>query len=163
MNKSKDRKIIIHSDYIELELTWWEYTKIDFDTYELIKNYCWYKSLRKSVESRINNKLVKLHRLILSAPKWELVDHINWDTLDNRRCNLRICSNSENNMNKKASVISKTWIKWVRERKWKYNVQITLKWKRYRWWAYLLIEDAINAVNNLTNKLHWEYAKIQTL
>ena len=34
----------------------------------------------------------RMHRLILNAPDKVFVDHINGDGLDNRRCNLRLCS-----------------------------------------------------------------------
>ena len=43
---------------------------------------------------------VGLHRLILDAPPGKHVDHINGDTLDNRKCNLRLCSIRENLLNR---------------------------------------------------------------
>jgi hypothetical protein len=42
---------------------------------------------------------VRMHRLILGAKPGEMVDHISGDTLDNRRHNLRICTNAENQQN----------------------------------------------------------------
>jgi len=42
------------------------------------------------------NKLVELHRWIMQPKKGEYVDHIDGNTLDNRRCNLRICTNAAN-------------------------------------------------------------------
>lgn len=50
-----------------------------------------------------NNKRQKLHRIILNCPKDKIIDHINHNTLDNRRCNLRICTRAENNQNKKGA------------------------------------------------------------
>ena len=43
-----------------------------------------------------NNKVKQLHRFLLNAPNGTYVDHINGNTLDNRRQNLRICTNSAN-------------------------------------------------------------------
>jgi len=42
----------------------------------------------------------RIHRLIMNPPKGMDVDHINRNMLDNRRCNLRICDRSHNNMNR---------------------------------------------------------------
>lgn len=39
---------------------------------------------------------IQLHRLLLDAPAHLQIDHINGDKLDNRRCNLRLCTASEN-------------------------------------------------------------------
>ena len=40
-----------------------------------------------------------LHRLIMNAQKGQVVDHVNHNTLDNRRGNLRLVSHSENALN----------------------------------------------------------------
>ena len=42
----------------------------------------------------------RLHRLIVDCPKNMEVDHINHNTLDNRKCNLRIVTRAENQLNK---------------------------------------------------------------
>lgn len=41
-------------------------------------------------------KLVPMHRIIVGAKPGQFVDHINGNTLDNRRRNLQICTNAEN-------------------------------------------------------------------
>jgi hypothetical protein len=54
-----------------------------------------------------------MHRLVMNAPRGMEVDHINGDTLDNRKCNLRICSRSENLRNASLSGDSTSGFKGV--------------------------------------------------
>jgi hypothetical protein len=44
-------------------------------------------------------KNINMHRFIMDATDGQHVDHKNGNTLDNRKENLRICSNSQNHMN----------------------------------------------------------------
>lgn len=46
---------------------------------------------------------ILMHREIMNAPKDMQVDHINGDGLDNRRENLRVCTNAENGRNRKIN------------------------------------------------------------
>lgn len=47
-----------------------------------------------------------IHRIIVGAKEGDIVDHINHNTLDNRRGNLRKVTNSENSLNKKGPQIN---------------------------------------------------------
>ena len=40
-----------------------------------------------------------MHRMIMGIPRDKHIDHISGNGLDNRRCNLRLCTASENNKN----------------------------------------------------------------
>lgn len=55
-----------------------------------------------------------MHRLIIGAKTGEIVDHINGDGLDNRRCNLRVVTHSQNMQNRRgAASHSKTGVRGV--------------------------------------------------
>lgn len=48
--------------------------------------------------------IILMHRLIMRAQEDQEVDHINRDGLDNRRCNLRIATRSEQMLNARIKV-----------------------------------------------------------
>lgn len=84
---------------------------IDDEDFEFVNKHKWY--VRKTpytdyIFSNINGKTTTLHRLIMNVtdPKI-LVDHKDRNGLNNTRSNLRLCNNSENQKNKKASGNSK--------------------------------------------------------
>lgn len=66
-----------------------------------INSYKWRVSKKlKYVKTTIKNKTYLLHRLLLNLKENQIVDHKNGNPLDNRRSNLRICNNSQNQANK---------------------------------------------------------------
>lgn len=81
---------------------------IDFEDYVFIKNYIWSVKFRKgnyyAITSK-NKEKILLHRLILEKYginiSGKLIDHINSNTQDNRKNNLRTCNYSENNRHRK--------------------------------------------------------------
>lgn len=77
------------------------YSIIDEDSIHL-NDFKWFCGDGYAVRTDNNkNKRIRLHRDIFEyIPKGMVVDHINGDTLDNRKENLRICSQKENTRNK---------------------------------------------------------------
>lgn len=69
---------------------------IDSSDIELINKYKWCKDKNGYVK---NSKQQYLHRILLNETI-QYIDHINGDKLDNRRSNLRACSNSDNLKNR---------------------------------------------------------------
>jgi AP2 domain-containing protein/HNH endonuclease len=108
---------------------------------------------------------VPLHRLIMNAPADKEVDHINGDTLDNRRCNLRICSHKENLRNQKLPKNSKsgykgvTWYK--RIKKWRSHIRLNKKQIHLGYFDDIKL--AANAYNEAAIKYFGEFAKLNDL
>ena len=73
---------------------------IDSADVGLAKSYCWHVDSKGYAHGGNNEKRFRLHNLLMSAPKGMVIDHINRNKLDNRRCNLRIVTNQENQFNR---------------------------------------------------------------
>lgn len=93
---------------MKLELTQGQHTTIDDDDSERVNKFKWYAAKRKGgyvaeTSFRKDGKKVNvtLHRFITNCPKGMDVDHLNHDTLDNRKENLRVCSHHENTLNRR--------------------------------------------------------------
>ena len=50
-----------------------------------------------------NHRTKQLSRFLMDFPEGLVVDHKNGNSLDNRRCNLRICTASQNQYNRKPN------------------------------------------------------------
>jgi hypothetical protein len=77
---------------------------IDLEDAEKCKNYKWFLSFDEILNSfyvKTSKYPYSLHRVIMDCPKGFVVDHINHNTLDNRKENLRICTHAENMQNRK--------------------------------------------------------------
>ena len=93
-------------------------TLIDKEDIEKIKKHIWRacleankKSYRFATGQNINTKL--LHRYIMNCPTDKVVDHINRNPLDNRKCNLRICTQYENIANRHNTLSKQSGYKYV--------------------------------------------------
>lgn len=122
---------------------------IDKEDYELVKQFTWNtKTDSDYLQANYQRKKFSLHRLIMKVnnPKQQ-IDHINHNVLDNRKCNLRIVTNSQNQMNRnkpKQNTSGVRGVYWHKNKKqWQANIQVDNKL------LYLGIfdkkEDAIDA------------------
>jgi hypothetical protein len=82
--------------------------KVDTDQLDFLNQWKWYGANRKGViypcrqyEDKTGKYIVYMHRVIMNAPDGIEVDHINGDTLDNRKCNLRLDPDRKINKNRK--------------------------------------------------------------
>lgn len=136
---------------IKIPLPHGKFALIDDDDFENISQYKWYALKSRNTfyayrQKWMNGKTIStiMHRMILNAPNGYEVDHINFNGLDNRKCNLRIASRSQNQANR-----PKTWdgtskykgVHWHKLNK-RWIVQITIEGKNINCGAY---KDEIEA------------------
>lgn len=115
------------------------------------------------IAHRYNNKIqgkgvIKLHRYITNCPKNKIVDHINHNTLDNRKQNLKICTHFENQQNLRSKKTEQTGVffrKRIQRGKLKefWVANITKNKKRYSK-DFKTKEEAIKWRLNMQNKLY---------
>lgn len=91
-----------------IKLTKGKYAIVDDEDFEFLNKYKWCAGVNRAggvfyAKSHVNGRMQSMHRLLLGVTdRWVLVDHINHDTLDNRRSNLRIATQKQNNQNRKS-------------------------------------------------------------
>lgn len=77
-------------------------TVIDENDLNIAKKHKWHLNNTGYAVTRIDkSKQVLLHRMLTNPGEGKSVDHINGDTLDNRRENLRVCTHQQNMYNAK--------------------------------------------------------------
>jgi len=90
----------------KIKLTKGKYTLVDDRDFEWLNQWKWLCQGTQwggeYAARRTKNKYILMHRLILGVKEGEYVDHKNGDGLDNRRYNLRNCTNAENGRNRKG-------------------------------------------------------------
>lgn len=138
-------------------------TPFIFDTEDLdkVKNIAWYTTDRNYVNSYSNKKLYILHRLIMDAPKDMVVDHINGNPLDNRKCNLRICTDAENHRNHKVSKSNTSGCTGVSFESYsqKWRAIIMYQGKKIELGSYKNLDDAVAARKEAEAKYFGEFSR----
>ena len=86
----------------EIELTRGYKAIVDEEDFERVSQHKWLYIEQGYARTKINRKTMSLHRFIMNARPGQVVDHRNHDKLDNRRTNLRICTQRQNSMNKRT-------------------------------------------------------------
>lgn len=92
-------------------------TIVDNEDFEFLSQWKWhYRKCDKSgyaVRVPYKQMAIYMHRFITNSPERMEVDHINGNSLDNRKLNLRICTRQQNMQNSKVKTGSKSIYKGV--------------------------------------------------
>lgn len=140
----------------EIRLTQGNVTIVDDDDFEFINQYKWRSQTSKATIYAVREakrKSILMHRLVLERKLGrkltakEVTDHKDHDGLNNKRDNLRACSQSENMMNarkRKSNTTGITGVHFNKSRK-KYEAYINAYKCRYRLGRFKTIKEAATA------------------
>jgi len=156
---------------IKIILTKGKYTLIDKEDLEKIScfKWCFNWSYGKNGYAICNiypidwkhPQKIYLHRLIIGAKEGELVDHINRDPFDNRKCNLRKVTPSENLLNRttKRGKSKHKNVYWQEKNK-KWIVVVSKNSRNYYGGSFKSEIEAAKKANELMLKHHGEFAQL---
>src|SRR5262249_39337652 len=104
---------------------------------------------------------IRLHRFILNAPPSVEVDHVNGDSLDNRRGNLRYSTRAQNNRNRGRTRANKSGFKGVSRQRGGggFRAQMTRDGVVYYLGKFSTAIDAALAYDAAARRLHGEFAR----
>lgn len=136
--------------------------KVDTEDLSKILKYKWHLSKGYARATTRENgfcESIRMHRLIINAPKGVHVDHINGNKLDNRKENLRICDSQKNQGNSKLRKDSTTGYKGVSfdKRKNKYHSRMRVQGSLIHIGYFESSLDAARAYNIAAEEWYGQY------
>lgn len=154
---------MVPSDIRFIPLTKGYVAIVDADDYERLAQYKWQVSKARNnlyAARKQGGMTIKMHRQILNAPRHLYCDHINHNGLDNRKCNLRLCTPAQNTYNKRPlpnSTSKYKGVSWDRKaRKWQAEIRHHSRTIHIGYFEYEL-DDAI-AYDDYAIELFGEFA-----
>ena len=137
------------------------------DTYNIdkIKGHSWWYTARGYLTGYIDGKLVLMHRFLTDCDEEHIVDHKNHITGDNRMCNLRICTDSENHYNRmiqQNNVSGVTGVSWSSIKQ-MWRAYINVSKQRIELGFFSNLNDAIIARQQAEEKYHHDFSLANSL
>lgn len=145
------------------------YALVDDCDYPELCKYKWcalkHRTGRFYAITNSGGKSVLMHRLIMKARTFsEKVDHLDGNSLNNTRENLRIATNAENMRNRGIAGHNKTGFKGVIKRSDRrtkiYKAQIGVDGKTIYLGCFNTAQEAAIAYNEKAKELHGEFARL---
>ena len=152
----------------QIPLSQGQFALVDAENYDFLITKNWYAwdNRRGGFYARhsiIGGEKIYMHRLIMDASKGIYIDHINGNGLDNRRCNLRICTNQQNHRNKSKNFGNSLYkgVAWHKKaKKWEAYIKYN---KKNHLGLFLTQEEAALAYNIAAKKYFGEFAKLNEI
>lgn len=151
--------------WMEIPLTQGKVALIDVADWPLVADFKWKayhhpKSTIYYAQAKLQRSRVDMHRLLLGRPAGREIDHVNGDGLDNRRANLRICTTSQNQLNRGKSMRNTSGFKGVSRHGCSWRACVMVDGKKYELGCFSTAEQAAYAYDALARELHGEFARL---
>jgi hypothetical protein len=141
---------------------------VDDEDFERLAPYKWHmvgNYVCRTDRTVSPKRTIYMHKEIMNCPKGFVVDHINGNTLDNRKENLRIATTEQNRFNQKLRYNSSTGYKGVtfNKRFNKYQARIFKDNKTYSLGYFDNPHDAARMYNFWARDLFGEFARLNII
>lgn len=152
----------------EIKLTQGKVALVDDEDFDYLNQFKWqthnhgHTYYARRVDKSCNGRRIYMHREIMTASKDQMLDHINGLGFDNRKFNLRFCTSSQNNANKKSTGASKYLGVWYHKSAKKWTAQIGIKGEHMYLGLFKSEENAAIAYNIFAEKHHGVFARLNT-
>lgn len=151
----------------EIELTKGKVAIVDDEDFEWLSQWKWNCNKREYArrKGRVSDgdrcgKYVAMHREIVHCPDGYVVDHIDGNTLNNQKSNLRICTQKDNVRNSSNYSSMMGNYKGVTKREKSFMVRIGVDFDRIYIGRFSDEIAAANAYNYYAKIYHGEFAKV---
>ncbi len=137
---------------------------VDAADYDWLSQYKWYAGKPTRAGKIYARRALPgggdmfMHRMIMQPPKDKVVDHLNGNSLDNRRCNLLVCTQTENIQNSRPRRDSKSRFRGVYPRGGKWYGRIKHKGQVYHVGTFDDEIEAAKARDRKARELYGEHA-----
>ena len=136
---------------------------VDDDDYEELSKHKWHWCSGYAARP-LDGKRRFMHRIVNNTPNNLDTDHINRDRLDNRKCNLRSCTSSQNLMNKgKCKGKSSIYKGVIFSNKHKWRARIVFNNKSIHLGEFITQKEAALAYNKAAKRYYGEFANLNKL
>lgn len=147
-----------------IELTKGQVAIVDDEDFERLAQWRWRNCNGYAVRSHptMKRRVIWMHREILQTPDGFDTDHINGNKADNRKCNLRVATRSENKFNVGKRSDNTTGFKgvfWHSSAR-KFRAQITIGGHAKHLGYFATAEEASRAYNTAALSMHGEFVRI---